>query len=103
MSKLLSLACALLLVASVAAQAPTIENAKAAPVVPKFDELDQAWIETVALAAKTATGACDGLAEMKSYQAIIKAKTTQIEARHPGYRMDWTSRALVAKAAAATK
>ena len=90
MKCLLALGGSLVLAAALVAQAP---------VVPVLDELDQAWIQNVRLASQLYQATCDAL-PMRDQVITLQGDTTKkIEARHPGFTMNWQTFALVPKAA----
>ena len=78
-------------------------SAQAPSAAPPFDELDRERMERVIDAAKLANDTCAGLKAVKDFEKLRDEKTAQIEAKHPGYRLDWTTRALVAKPQAGSK
>ena len=79
------------------AQAVPTTAAQPAPVIPKLDELDTAWVQNVSLAREMANNACQGLDVVKNYQQLLTAMSSKIEARHPGFTMDWGKGVLAVK------
>lgn len=78
------------------AQVPPVAT-QPAPVIPKLDELDTAWVQNVSLAREMANNACQGLDVVKNYQQLLTAMSSKIEARHPGFTMDWGKGVLAVK------
>jgi hypothetical protein len=99
MSKFSGFVCALvagvsLLVGAAAAQTPTIPT----PPAPK-DELVQAWLDTVKVAAQFANNECQQLDAVKQFNSLRAAKQKQVEDRLAGYTVDWSTFSVVPKRA----
>jgi hypothetical protein len=78
-------------VISAAAQAP-------APVAaPPQDELVTAWIDTAKLAAQLANSQCQQLEAVKQFQRVQADTLKKVEARMPGYTVNWATFAVERK------
>lgn len=66
-------------------------------VAPALDELGQAWLQTLGFAQARAQEACAQLPQTKDYDATRTAILRKVEARWPGYALDASKGALVAK------
>lgn len=84
-------------VALVAQVPPAVPPAAAPAAAKALDREDALTVQLVATAAQFANAQCQGLDSVKSYQALIARMNTDIETKHPGQRMDWTTGKLVAK------
>jgi hypothetical protein len=76
------------------------ENRAGAPPVPQVqpqDELALAWIDTVKVAAEAANSDCQSLESVKKFNNLRQINQLKIETRLPGYTVDWSRFALVAK------
>lgn len=81
------------------AQAPATTGVKGAAVAPALDELEKAWLQNVILAQQLANTAIQALPEVKQFNAVRADVTAKIDAKRPGWTMDWMTGTLVAKAA----
>lgn len=79
------------------AQAPA-GPAKAAPAAgPALDELEKAWLQNVILAQQLANTQCQGLESTKQFVTVKNDVTAKVEAKRPGFTMDWATGQLTAK------
>lgn len=67
------------------------------PVAVPEDELVTAWLDTVKVAGQFANSECQQLASAKQFNDLRRLKQSQIEARLPGYTVDWNQYKVVAK------
>lgn len=80
------------------AQAPAATPAKPAAVAaPAPDETDLLLMQVVALAAQRANDQCQALPVTKDFQSRQADALTKIEAKHPGFTVEWSTGKLVAK------
>jgi hypothetical protein len=99
MKKFSVIGCALILsVTGLVGMAQTVP----APAAPK-DELVQAWIETVQIAAQFANSECQQLDSVKKFNQLRQVTQTKVEGRLPGYTVDWSKFAVVVKPAPVAK
>jgi hypothetical protein len=84
----------LLLVTASHAQAPTTPPA---PTVPTLDELEQGWLQIVALSEQLAYSDCQRLETVQKFNATLGDIVKRLEARHPGYTLDRAKGVLVSK------
>lgn len=82
----------------VAAQSAAPVGVKGA-TVPALDELEKAWLQNVILAQQLANTQCQALDSVKQFTTVRNDVTAKVEAKRPGFTMDWQTGLLVAKAA----
>lgn len=82
-----------------AAQTAAPTGVKGAAAAPALDELEQAWLQNVVLAQQLANTQCQALDSVKQFTTVRNDVTAKVEAKRPGFTMDWTTGKLVAKAA----
>jgi hypothetical protein len=78
--------CGVLIASSVRAQAPT--PTPPAVAAPK-DELVEAWLDTAKIAAQLANAQCAQLDSVKQFQRVQGEVAKKVEARLPGYTVNW--------------
>lgn len=88
--------CSCFSVLILATQAPAPAK-PAAAVLPALDELEQAWVKNVILAQQLANSQCQALDSVKQFTAIRTDVTAKVEAKRPGFTMDWTTGLLAVK------
>ena len=74
------------------AQTPT---PAAAPVAPAVDELVTAWLAADRLAQQLASRECAQLDSAKQFQAQRQDIVRRVEARHPGFTLDFAAAKLI--------
>jgi hypothetical protein len=67
------------------------------PLNPPADELVQAWVEHVRTAAEFANTECQALDSVKRFNSLRQMNQVKIEARLPGFTVDWSKFIIVAK------
>lgn len=83
------------------ASAPVAQNVP--PPQPPRDELIEAWLETAKVAAQLAQTQCTQLDSVKQFNRIQLETTRKVEARVPGYTINWQTFSLERVKAPATK
>ena len=70
-----------------------VEAQTTAPPVPAVatpkDELVDAWLDTAKLAAQLANSQCQQLDSVKQFQRVQAETAKKVEARLPGYTVNW--------------
>lgn len=79
--------------------APWRQSAPQAPTPAIFSDLERAWLDNVALANQLAVVQCQALESAKQFNALRAEVLQKIEARHPGFTVDWQKQELVPKRA----
>lgn len=72
-----------------------------APDAVPQDELVQAWLAQAQLAGELANAACQATDQAKRYTALRADVVKKVEARVPGFTVNWQTGKLAPKAAAA--
>jgi hypothetical protein len=69
------------------------------PADPAKDELAVAWLDTAKVAAQLANSECQSLASVKQFTGIRTQTQQKVEAKFPGYTIDWNNFTIVKKPA----
>lgn len=94
MRVVLAVLVSLFVIGSAFAQAPVT-----APVVPVVDAATKARLDTVQRAATVATSSCQALDAVKVYNEIRASTQADVEAKYPGFTVNWSTLGLMAKPA----